>query len=183
MTIPPWTPYNTTHMKKRYVYALLFGFPGLFVSAMLCLLVFGGLLGFLWLFVFGDNPWPSSTDSILAILLVLTFLISWTGFIILGYVTGRRLESDPAWNWNHVLLSAGISVLCIVFVIFQQWNVGNIGPKSDSLLCGHYCVQKGYVGSGMPPRASGDRTCSCYDSSGNEALKVPLDSIDPGTLK
>jgi hypothetical protein len=170
-------------MKKRYVYALLFGFPGLFVSGILCLLVFGGLLGFFWLFVFGDNPWPSSIDTILVILLVLTFLISWTGFILLGYVTGRRLEKDPAWNWNHILLSAGLTVLFILFLVFQQWSVGNIGPKSDSLLCSDYCVAQGYAGSGMPPRDSGERTCSCYDSSGNEALKVPLDSIDPDAFK
>src|SRR5215216_1277220 len=179
MTISSRTPYNTAHMKKRYVYALLFGIPGLFVSGMISLLLFGGLFGILWLFVFGDNPWPASTETILAILSVLAFLVFWISSILLGYVTGKRLENDPAQNRNHVLLSAGLTVLFILFIVFQQWSVGSIGPKLDSVLCSDYCVQKGYAGSGMPPRDSGDRTCSCYDSSGDEALKVPLDSIDP----
>jgi len=49
-------------MKKRYSYALLFGIPGFFVSAAITitLFVFSVSLGILWLYVFGDNPFPCS---------------------------------------------------------------------------------------------------------------------------
>ena len=165
-------------MKKRFLYALLFGIPGFFVAGLVSLFVFGAALGFLWLFVFGDDPWPAFRESVLLILLVLTFLILWIGFIVLGYHMGKRLEQNPKLNRNHVLLSAALTFLFLLFILFQQWSVGNLGPKSDMEMCSDYCNTQGYAASGMPPGNSGDRTCSCYDAAGKEALKVPLDQIE-----
>ena len=165
-------------MKKRFLYAILYGVPGLFISGLTSMFVFGASMGVLWLFVFGDNPWPSSIDTVLVVVLVLIFLTLWIGLIMIGYKVGKRLESNPTVNKNHILLSAGITVLLILFFVFQQWNVGNLEPKSDDLVCSDYCTQQGYAGSGMPPRDSGDLTCSCYDSSGKEAIRIPVDEID-----
>lgn len=170
-------------MKKRYLYALLFGIPGFFVSGMIALFVFGSVIGILWLFVFGDNPWPVSPDGWLSIILVLTFLVLWIASMVTGYVVGKKLENDPALHWSHILISGGLTILFILFIVLQQWSVGNLGPKPDSVLCSDFCVERGYSGSGTPPRDSGDRTCTCFDNSGNEALKVPLDSLDPDTSK
>ncbi|HLO31572.1 MAG TPA: hypothetical protein VK249_20640 [Anaerolineales bacterium] len=170
-------------MKKRYLYSLLFGIPGFFVSAMLSLVIFGAVIGILWLYVFGDNPWPFSPETALSILLVLVFLLLWMSFITTGYVIGKKLEKDPGLNWKHILISGGLTLLFILFIVLQQLSVGNLGPKSDSTRCSNFCSAKGYSASGMPPLNSGDRTCSCYDSSGHEALKTPLDLIDPGASK
>ena len=46
-------------MKRRYVYVLLFATPAFLASIIVSLLLFGAAAGVLWLFVFGDNPWPS----------------------------------------------------------------------------------------------------------------------------
>lgn len=165
-------------MKKRYLYSLLFGIPGFFASGVISLFVFGAVIGILWIYVFGDNPWPISTDNMLAILLVFVFSILWIASMTIGYVIGKKFEKDPVLNWKHILVSGGLTLMFILFIVLQQWSVGNIGPKSDSVLCSNFCAQHGYSGSGMPPIDSGDRTCSCYDNSGNEALIVPLDSID-----
>ncbi len=170
-------------MKKRFLYALLFGLPGFFIAGIFSLFVFGASAGILWLFVFGDNPWPASVDMVLPIIVVLLFLLSWVGLIAIGYGIGKRLEADPAVNRSHVLISVGLTVLFILFIVLQQFSVGNLGPKSDSVLCSDYCVSRGYAGSGMPPQHSGDRTCSCYDSSGNEALKIQLNEIEEDTPK
>jgi len=170
-------------MKKRYLYSLLFGIPGFFIAAMISLVVFGGVLGILWIYVFGDNPWPFPTETVLSILLVLVFLLLWITSITIGYVLGKKLEKDPIVNRKHILVSGALTIMFILFIVLQQLSVGNIGPKSDSVLCSDFCAQKGYAGSGMPPINSGDRSCSCYDSSGNEALKVPLDSIEPDSSK
>src|SRR5512139_3664292 len=170
-------------MKKRYLYALLFGIPGLFVSGMIALFVFGGVIGILWLFVFGDDPWPVSPDGVLSIILVGTFLALWIAFIIAGYMVGKRLENDPALNWSHILISGGLTFLLILFIVLQQLSVGNLGPKSEGTLCHEFCIQKGYSASGTPPRDSGDRSCICLDDLGNEGLKVPLDSLVPDTSK
>ena len=170
-------------MKKRYLYSLLFGIPGFFVSVIISFLIFGAAAGILWIYVFGDNPWPSSAEKMLSILFVLIFLILWITSITIGYVVGKKLEKDPLLNWKHILVSGGLTLMFILFIVLQQLSAGNIGPKSESVLCSDFCVQKGYSGSGIPPQNSGDRSCSCFDSSGDEALKVPLDSIDPDASK
>ena len=167
-------------MKKRYLYSLLFGIPGLFVAGILSILVFGGVMGILWVYVFGDNPWPPFVEMMVSILFVLVALMLWVGFLALGYFVGKRLEKDPALNWIHILISGGLTLLFIVFIVIQQWSVGNLGPKSDSVLCSDFCTQHGYSGSGMQPQTSFHRMCSCFDDSGNEVMTVPLDIIATG---
>ena len=168
-------------MKKRYLYTLLFGIPGLFIAGMTSIFLFGAFAGVLWIYVFGDNPWPSYAEQLLSIVFVVTVLTLWITSAALGYVVGKRLEKDPALNRNHVLISAGLTALFLLLILFQQWSVGNLGPKSDTVLCSEFCARHGYSGSGMPPQNTGDRICSCFDDAGNEALTVPLDAIDPNT--
>jgi hypothetical protein len=170
-------------MKKRYLYSLLFGIPGVFAAGMISIFLFGAFIGVLWLFVFGDDPWPVLSEAILSTLFVLVVLTLWLGSIILGYLVGKRLENDPLVNRNHVLISAGLTVMFLLLILFQQWSVGNLGPTSDSVLCSEFCTQHGFSGSGMPPESSGDKICSCYDATGNEALRIPLDHIAPDAPK
>ena len=166
-------------MKKRYVYALLFGIPGFFVAAIISVVVFGAAAGMLWIYVFGDNPWPAYVEKLIPGLLIITFLLLWVASMTIGFVIGRKFEKDSQWNRNHILVSIGLTLMFVLFILLQQLSVGNLGPKSDSALCSDYCSLNGYSSSGMPPPNSGDRTCSCYDNLGNEGLKVPLDGIDP----
>ena len=166
-------------MKKRYLYAFLFGIPRLFVAGMISIFLFGAFAGILWLFVFGDNPWPEYIEPLTSIAFVLTVLVLWMAFIVLGLIVGKRLERDPLVNRSHVLLSAGLTVMFLLLILFQQWSVGNLGPGSDSLLCSDFCVQHGFSESGMESGTSDDRICSCYDDSGNEALRIPLDHLAP----
>lgn len=170
-------------MKKRYLYALLLGVPGLLVSGMIALVLFGGLVGALWLFVFGDNPWPPFTETILTILLVLVFLSLWIASILIGYRVGKKLESDPVVNWTHILIAGGFALLFILAIVLQQFSVGNLGPKSDSRLCMDFCIHNGYSASGVNSPNSDDHTCTCFDRSGNEALKVPWNRIDSDAPK
>lgn len=170
-------------MKKRNTYAVLFGIPGLFVAGIISIVVFSGLTGILWIYVFGDNPWPPYVGQVLSALFIFVVLAVWFVFIALGYFTGRRLESDPVLNRSHVLISAGVTMMFVLLMVFQQWKGGNIGSKSDSALCSNFCIQHGYSGSGMPPDISGARTCSCYDVSGNEALRIPVDHLELDSLK
>jgi hypothetical protein len=170
-------------MKKRYVYALLFGIPGFFVAGIISIVVFAAGTGILWIYFLGDNPWPPSIEKILSVLFALIFLLLWVAFIISGFVTGKRLEKDPRLNRGHILLSSGLTLLFMLFIVLQQLSVGNLGPKSDGMICSDYCSLQGYSGSGMPPQNSGDRSCSCYDNLGNEVLKTPLDRITPDASK
>ncbi len=170
-------------MKKRYLYSILFGVPGFFISLIVSFIIFGGLVGILWIYFLGDNQWPSLTDTLLPILFIITFLAVWATSIVMGFVTGKKLENDPILNKKHILFSGGLTFMFILFIALQQLSVGNIGPKSEGELCSDFCTSKGYSASGMPARDSGDRSCSCFDDSGKEVLKVPLDSINTGGSK
>ena len=161
-------------MKKRYIYSILFGVPGFFVSLTITFIIFGATAGFIWIYVYGDNPWPKSTEKVLPVLFVLTFLVLWISSIILGLITGRNLEGNLSLQKSHILASIGATTLPIVLITLYQLSVGNIGPKSDSTLCSEFCGGKGFSVSGMPPNDSGERTCSCFDSDGQEAIKIPM---------
>jgi hypothetical protein len=170
-------------MKKRYLYTLLFGIPGLFVAGLISIFVFAAVTGLLWMYVFGDNSWPTLSETIISGLFVAVFGVLWIGFIALGYLVGKKLEKESRLDRMHILISVGLTLLFILLMVFQQWSAGNLGPKSDSVVCSEFCSRHGYSGSGMPPQNSGDRTCSCYDSSGNEALQVPIDIIATDTSR
>ena len=158
---------------------MLFGVPGFFVAGMISYAVFGVITGFLWLHVFGDDAWPSSTEGIILGLIALTFLAVWVILIIIGFSIGKRLEKEPSMNTWHVLLSSVLTILFILLIVLQQFGRGNLGPRSDGELCSDYCLLNNYSGSGMPPRDSGDRTCTCYDDFGSEVIKIHLDEISP----
>lgn len=165
-------------MKKRHIYSILFGIPGLIVSAIVSFAVSGFAAGVLWIFVFGDNPWPSVIEKIFPFLLALVFLTVWFACIRIGFVIGKQLEQNPVLNKKHVLVSIALTLIPILFIVFYQFQVGNIGPKSEGVRCSDFCSQKGYSASSMPPQNSGKRTCSCLNNFGLEIIKVPIDSLD-----
>jgi len=171
------------NMKKRYLYAFLFGLPGIFIAGISSIFVFGALTGILWIYVLGDNPWPSYVEPILASLFILTVLTLWVVAIVIGYIVGRNLEKTPTLSRTHIVISAALTLAFLLLIVFQQWSVGNLGPRPDSALCSDFCSQHGYSGSGTPPEISGNRTCSCYNESGNEVLRIPLDHLDPNFNK
>jgi len=166
-------------MQKRYLYALLFAVPGLFIALIIAFLAFGAAAGFLWLFVFGDYSWPDSYGNTLPLLLIAAFLGLWLASIVAGFVTGKKFEAEPVLNNKHVMISVALTIVPILFIVLHQLNVGNLGPPTDGQLCRDFCLQKGYSGSGMSPKNSGDRSCFCYDDSGQEILQVPIESILP----
>ena len=164
-------------MKKRYIYTFLFLVPGALLSLIAAAAVSGATAGFLWIFVLGDNTWPTFAEGGLALLFPLTFLGLWIAAVVAGFMTGKKLEANPALNKRHLLVSIALTVAPLLFIVLHQLRVGNIGPKPDSLVCGDFCAEKGYSTSGMPPRDSGDRSCICYDDSGNEIIKVPMENL------
>jgi hypothetical protein len=166
-------------MKKSYLYALLFGFPGFFLSLVIAFALIGAASGFLWLYVFGDNPWPGWTGMALPLLLVGVFLLLWTACIVAGFRKGKTLEQEPGLNRRHLLVSAVLTLAPLLLIVLHQLRVGNLDPPSASLVCGDFCREQGYSASGLSPQDAGDRVCTCY-GSGQDALSVPLESLLPG---
>jgi hypothetical protein len=149
--------------------------PALLASIIVSFLLFGGVAGFLWIFVSGDNPWPSSIGNWLMALLVFTCVTLWIAFMVAAYFVGKKQEVHPILNVRHVIASVGATLLLVLLVILQQWNVGNIGKKSNEVLCAEFCRDKGFAGSGMPPRNVAPAMCSCYDAQGRETMKINME--------
>ena len=164
-------------MKRRHLYVLLFSVPALLASVIISFLLFGAAAGVFWIFVFGDNPWPSSASNLLTAVLLLACVILWVALMSVAYVAGKRQEEHTALNARHVLASAGATALLALLVVLHQWGVGNIGAKPDGALCSAFCRDKGYAGSSMPPRDAGALTCSCFDAQGRKAMKVPMGDV------
>ena len=166
-------------MKRRYLYVLLFSVPIVLASAAISLAVFGAGAGLLWLFAFGDGPWPSSTNITLVALFLLAFAASLLALMYRAYAAGRRQETYASLNANHVLAALGVTALLLLAVFSYQWHVGNIGARTDDVLCSEFCQGKGFAASGTPPRNAGARTCSCFDTQGREVTIVPMENVLP----
>jgi hypothetical protein len=167
-------------MKRRYLYVLLFGVPSLLVSFIISLLLFGAAAGVLWIFVFGDSPWPPSAEKILAAVFFVACSSLWVAFMSVAFIAGKKQEEYASLNVKHVMASVGTTLLAVLIIMLHQWGSGNIGPKSDSVLCSELCQEKGFAASGMLPRDAGAPTCSCFDAQGREAVKVPMADIAAG---
>ena len=65
---------------NRWLLVLLAIVGGAIAAYIAVMFIGGGLIGVLWLFVFGDNPWPQGWEAVLSILLVLIGLFFWFRF-------------------------------------------------------------------------------------------------------
>lgn len=163
--------------KKRWVYVLLFSMPALLASLIISALIFGATAGILWLFIVGDNPWPASANIILTLLLVFVFMALWITFMTLAYIFGKKQEADAKLNTRHVMHSIRATAVLALFVVVYQSQVGNIGQKSQGVMCADYCQAKGFSASSLSPRDAGAMMCSCNDNQGVETVKASIGEV------
>ena len=164
-------------MRKRYLYVLLFAVPIVLAATVAGVVVFGVAAGVIWLYVAGDSAWPPITDYVLGALFLAAFAATAGLLGRAAYVEGRKREAEAGGGAKAAIVAAAAAGLLALAMLAYQRHVGNIGPKVDSLVCSEYCAGKGFSGSSMPPRDSGDATCSCVDAQGSEALRMPMDRI------
>jgi len=164
-------------MKRRYLYMLLFALPGLLVALLLSAMLFAALAGALWLFVFGDSPWPSTAETLLTAGFVLVWAALWGAVLYLAYRTGRAQELQATLNRAHLWSAAGVTALLVAVLLLQQWRVGNLGTTSSAALCADYCQRQGFAASGFGGEDVASQTCRCYDARGDEAVVVPIEVI------
>jgi hypothetical protein len=166
-------------MNRGWLHVLLFALPALLVSGIAALALFGAAAGALWLFAFGDNPWPQSAETALGLGFAGAWLSLWLGLLLLAFLRGKRLTAAGALPQRDVLAAAGATMLALAIIVLHQWRVGNLGPASDGERCSTFCQRKGFSGSSMPPRNTGLATCGCVDSQGRESLTVPIGETHP----
>lgn len=163
-------------MKHRYLYLLLFSVPALIASLLAGFVALAGAAGMLWLFVYGDDPWPRAAETALLVLFAAVSLAAGAVCFRRAYRAGEQLEKTGAAPpiGRLSIAAAGLTTMLLILVGLYQWNIGNIGPKSDSVVCSDFCASRGFVGSSMPPRNAGPPTCTCVDAGGRDALAVPM---------
>ena len=62
---------------SRWLALLLSIIGGAIIAYCLLLAIGGAVLGFLWLYVFGDDPWPAWSDYVLGSAIVFGGFIAW----------------------------------------------------------------------------------------------------------
>jgi hypothetical protein len=161
-------------INRRHVYVLLFAVPALLVSIIAAALMLAASAGALWLFVYGDDPWPDTANVLLGAIFLLAAAALWLALLFVAYLVGRQQEGERSLNKGHVALSLGATVVLAAVIILRLAGLNGAGAQSDSLVCADLCRAQGFSASGLPPRNSGDRTCSCYDAQGQEVRRVTL---------
>jgi hypothetical protein len=161
-------------MSRGLLYLLLYALPALLFSGIAAMALLGAAAGALWLFAFGDSPWPQAAETALGLGFAGVWLSLWLVLLLLAFLRGKRLGAAGPLPQRDLLASAGATMLALAIIVVHQWRVGNLGPASDDERCSTFCQHKGFSGSSMPPRNSGLATCSCVDSQGRESLTVPI---------
>src|SRR5688500_1255997 len=110
-------------MRRRHLYVLLFSVPSLFAALLAGLAVFGAAAGALWLFVYGDQAWPSVAGNILVALFVVMAAATWGVLIWAAYAAGRRAEARESLNRAHVLGAALATIALPLLLLLYQWRV------------------------------------------------------------
>jgi hypothetical protein len=155
----------------------LFGLPALITAALISIALFGAITGLLWIFVLGDDPWPTSTDSAAGVITTLVFAGVSILLLVIAYRAGKRQEKHSSFNKKHLAFSVVATLALIGIAIGHQYSVGNFGPPTDSVVCADYCRAQGFNTSSLTPRDQGSRACRCLDSHGAEAVTISLDQI------
>jgi hypothetical protein len=159
---------------------VLFAAPAVLLSSILAAVVLAGAAGALWLFVFGDDPWPPVANVLLGVVFVVCFALVLTALLSVAYAVGKRQESRGTLNKSHVVLSVVATLALAAVIVLQLVGTTFVGRTSDSITCADFCRGEGLAGSGTSPERSGDRTCSCYDAQGREVRRMPVSQLPSG---
>ena len=110
-------------MKARYAYPLLFLVPGVMAGVIVAALATATGEGFLWLFVYGDNPWPPGSSAALTIFAVVVGLLVLAAVLAIAYRFGKAQESRGGLRKAHVLIAILLSVGLPLLILVHQWQV------------------------------------------------------------
>lgn len=114
-------------MKARYAYPLVFLLPSVMAAALAAIVTIAAGAGMLWIFVYGDDPWPASAHTVLMAGAFVVFALALAALLAAGYAFGRRREAAGGLRRAHVVAAFAVSAGLCVLVLLHQWQVGHIG--------------------------------------------------------
>jgi hypothetical protein len=116
-------------MKARFAYPLAFLLPSLMVAVISAVIVGAAAGGVLWLFVYGDNTWPDTAETVVMSLVGLVAAATLGALLFASYSFGKARELTSGMSKRHLVLAAVVSVLLPLLVLLHQWQVGNLGAQ------------------------------------------------------
>lgn len=113
-------------MRFRNGYLLAGVAWALFLAPVVAYTVLGVVLGVLWLWVFGDDPWPAATGWVIPVLCLAVLLTTAAGCILVAHRHGRRREiaarDDKAREWRRIGLWTLVPLVLIVITVTALWQ-------------------------------------------------------------
>ena len=89
-------------MNARIKYGILFGILGIILGVMTGLFLSVMLYGIFWLFIFGDDKWPSYAYPLIYVIITIVFLVIACVFVYLGVKYGSK--KDPNKKYRKIKL-------------------------------------------------------------------------------
>ena len=145
-------------MKRRYLYLLLFALPATLLALIAAGVAVAGAAGVLWLFVFGDDPWPRQSDLSLAVIAVLAAAPVLAASFMMAWRAGLAQESQPRVPRGHLGLAIGLTLALGALIVLQLAGPRR-GPVSDGERCADWCRTSGFDASANGGAIRG-KTCS-----------------------
>ncbi len=118
-------------MKTRYAYPLLFLVPIALAAALAAVLIAGAGAGIMWMFIYGDDVWPSSANMTIMVVAVTVCILVFSSLVALCYSVGKAYETRGGLRRAQVLTAIGLSVGLPLLVLWHQWQVGNLSHRQS----------------------------------------------------
>lgn len=113
-------------MRLRNGYLLAGVVWALFLAPVAAYGVVGLIAGVLWLYVFGDNPWPAATDWVIPVIGLIVFVSVTACCIYLARRYGRQQEieadGDTAREWRTVYLVTMVPLVLIAITALSFYQ-------------------------------------------------------------
>lgn len=102
----------------RLLYSIVGLLSGLAIGVVAGGMIFGMLLGVSWIFIFGDNPWPSYVIPVIVSIFLLVIFISALIGLVKGYKHGCELVKSGADIRKELIRAVLILIVCCMPLAF-----------------------------------------------------------------
>ena len=83
--------------------------------------------GVLWIFVYGDNSWPTSANTTVMAVATSVGLVLLALLLFAARRIGKRRETQGGVSRSHILVALGLSAGLPALVLLHQLEIGNLG--------------------------------------------------------
>ena len=111
-------------MKARFSYLIVFLLPSAIVAGIAGITLAGVVAGALWLFVYGDNPWPDSAGVAIMAIATITAVLVLSGLSVASYLYGKRREMVGGLSRRHIVFAVAVTVILPLLFALRQCSVG-----------------------------------------------------------